>query len=79
MDKIEPGKDTPEEVTRESLIAISYSVPDKTLASKLLSENLESKKLVKVDCDEADNYRWELLSISNSPSLDIQGLPVTIS
>lgn len=43
MDKIAPSKDVAEEVTRESLIAISYPVPDNnTLASKLLSENLES-------------------------------------
>ncbi len=40
MDKTVPGKEAPEEVTRESLIAISYPVPDKVPTSKLSSEKL---------------------------------------
>ncbi|KDP28925.1 hypothetical protein JCGZ_14696 [Jatropha curcas] len=78
MDKITPGKDVPEELTRESLIAISYSVPDNTLASKLSSENLETKDIVEADCDGADKCRSELISISNSQSPDDKRLPVTV-
>ncbi|XP_050238575.1 uncharacterized protein LOC126688052 [Mercurialis annua] len=77
MDKIEPGKIGQEEVTRESLIAISYSVPDQKLASQVSSENLGNQKFVEVDYDGADKYRSELISISNSQSPDAQGLPGT--
>ncbi|XP_059435050.1 uncharacterized protein LOC132168006 isoform X2 [Corylus avellana] len=38
MDNSVSGNETSEEVTRESLIAISYSLPDKDPTSELLSE-----------------------------------------
>ncbi|KAF3962209.1 hypothetical protein CMV_013254 [Castanea mollissima] len=40
MDKTVPGKEVPDEVTRESLISISYSEPDKVPTSKLSTEKL---------------------------------------
>ncbi|PPD98569.1 hypothetical protein GOBAR_DD04379 [Gossypium barbadense] len=47
MDNKKPGNDgTADEVTRESLIAISYSLPDKVAAaSKLSSDNSNREKL----------------------------------
>ncbi|KAK7838981.1 hypothetical protein CFP56_018879 [Quercus suber] len=40
MDKTVPGKEVPDEVTRESLISISYSEPDRVPTTKLSSEKL---------------------------------------
>ncbi|XVF41360.1 hypothetical protein PTKIN_Ptkin01aG0274100 [Pterospermum kingtungense] len=77
MDKKTPGKEgTTEEVTRESLIAISYSLQDKaTVASKLSSDNLngEKQEVVEERIDSADpdeKYRSALISISYSHSPD---------
>ncbi|GLT92845.1 hypothetical protein SLE2022_106600 [Rubroshorea leprosula] len=78
MDKMICGKERPEEVTRESLIAISYAEPDKVLASELSPEDLNGEKLVEgEDPDGTDKYRSELISISYPKSPDIEGSPVT--
>lgn len=71
MDKSAPGKEACEEVTRELLIAISYTLPDNTSASKLSSEipNGETPATkVSTDYDGAEKYRAELIAISNSES-----------
>lgn len=74
MDKSAPGKEACEEVTRESLIAISYTLPDNTFASKLSSEIPNREKPVDAkDDDGAEKYRSELISISNSESPDTLG------
>ncbi|KAE8684952.1 protein phosphatase 2C 29-like [Hibiscus syriacus] len=76
MDKRTPGNEGSEEVTRESLIAISYSLPDKVVASKLSSGNLiGEKQFERTGSDEAEKYRSELISISYSQSPDDKGLP----
>jgi len=73
MDKSE----IPEEVTRESLIAISNSLPDKDPASKLLSEKLNGENLVgEIDYSGEEKYRSKLISISYTQSPDTWGLPV---
>ncbi|KAI9182143.1 hypothetical protein LWI28_022536 [Acer negundo] len=78
MDKSTLGNEAREEVTRESLIAISYSVPDKGLASKVSPEKLNGEKQIEVnDSDGAEKYRSELISISYSQSPDTKILPVT--
>ncbi|KAK3195299.1 hypothetical protein Dsin_026609 [Dipteronia sinensis] len=78
MDKSTLGNEAREEVTRESLIAISYSVPDKALASKLSPEKLNGENQVEEnDSDGAEKYRSELISISYSQSPDTKVLPVT--
>ncbi|KAL5862464.1 hypothetical protein ACOSQ3_003759 [Xanthoceras sorbifolium] len=78
MDKSALGKEAREEITRESLIAISYSLPDKDLASKLSQEKFNSVNQVKGgDLDGAEKYREELISISDSLSPDTEVLPVT--
>ena len=71
MDKSAPGKEACEEVTRELLIAISYTLPNNTSASKLSSEipNGETPATkVSTDYDGAEKYRAELIAISNSES-----------
>lgn len=70
MDKSAPGKEDCEEVTRELLIAISYTLPDNTSASKLSSEipNGETPAKVNTDYDGAEKYRAELIAISNLES-----------
>ncbi|KAF5744237.1 hypothetical protein HS088_TW08G00835 [Tripterygium wilfordii] len=76
MDNIEIGKETSEEAWRELLIAISYALPDKILASQHSLEKLNSEELVDGrDHDGAEKYRLELMSIS-SESLEAKGLPV---
>ncbi|EYU40297.1 hypothetical protein ABFS82_02G134500 [Erythranthe guttata] len=77
MDKKEPRKDPSEDVTRESLISISYGVPEKgTTAEKSTNNNTGGEKVsrpLKHDGDE--KYRSELISISDSPSPDVKALP----
>lgn len=73
MDKGGPGKEALNEVTRESLIAISYSEPDKTRTS----DKLNGETLVKaIDSDGEEKFRSELISISYTPSSEFGGLPV---
>ena len=77
MDKSALGKEARDEVTRESLIAISYSLPDQALASKLSPEKINGENLVEgIDSDGAEKYRSELISISYSESPDTKVLPV---
>lgn len=60
-----------EELTRELLIAISYSVPEKAFDSNLLSESLRGVDGVLVsNGDVTDHYRSELISISYLESAD---------
>ncbi|CAA3020591.1 Hypothetical predicted protein [Olea europaea subsp. europaea] len=71
MEKKEPGKEISEDMTRESLIALSYSIPEIGLNSEDSPKNLDSEKAVQpLDCDIDDNYRSKLISISYSQSPD---------
>lgn len=77
MDKEALGKEVAEEVTRESLIAISYSEPDKVFASKSCPEKVNGESLIgRIDGDAEDKFRSELISISYTQSPDIGVLPV---
>lgn len=74
MDKGVPGKEALNEVTRESLIAISYSEPEKNLTS----DKWNGETLVKaIDADGEDKFRSELMSISYTLSSEFGGFPVT--
>ena len=74
MDITVPGGNDPEEVTRESLIAISYEEPETALSSKrssgkLSSENLNlvngiDHNLVEGKEYDVEKYRSELIAIS---------------
>ena len=79
MDKTAPGKEVPEEVTRESLISISYSLPEKVLTSKPSIDKANGETLLgRVDSDGEDKFRSELISISYTQSPDVGGLPATV-
>ena len=75
MDKTAPGNEVPEEVTRESLISISYSLPEKVPNSKPSSDKENGESLVGgVDSDGEDKYRSELISISYTQSPETVGV-----
>lgn len=77
MDKVVHGKEVSEEVTRESLIAISYTEPDKILGSKHSSEKVNGESLIgEINGDAEDKFRSELISISYTVSPEIGGSPV---
>ncbi|KAF3447583.1 hypothetical protein FNV43_RR12770 [Rhamnella rubrinervis] len=80
MDKEALGKEVAEEVTRESLIAISYCEPDNFYASKSSSEKVNGESLIRgIDGDAEDKFRSELISISYTQSPDIKVLPVGVA
>ncbi|KAE8679335.1 proton-dependent oligopeptide transport family protein [Hibiscus syriacus] len=76
MDNRTPRNEGTGEVTRESLIQISYSLPDTVVASKPSSGILNGEKQIEsIGSDGAEKYRSELISISYSQSPDDKGLP----
>ncbi|TMW93816.1 hypothetical protein EJD97_011112 [Solanum chilense] len=75
MDKKESGKEISEEVTRESLIAISYSEPERDPSVESVPVNSNYENVVKSLNDARDDkYRSELISISyeESPDTEVQ-------
>ncbi|KAJ9680412.1 hypothetical protein PVL29_019671 [Vitis rotundifolia] len=78
MDKNAPGMTTSEDVTRESLIAISNSVPDQALPSE--PKTLNTENLVKgANCDNgSEKYRSQLISISNVQSPETKTSPAAL-
>lgn len=73
MDIRVPCEDVSEELTRELLIAISYSVPEKDFDLDLPPEKLSNVDGVSVlNGDITDHYRSELISISNEQSVDVK-------
>lgn len=80
MDKAALGKEVAEEVTRELLIAISYSEPEKVFASDPSSEKVNGDSLIgEVDGDAVDKVRSELISISYTQSPENGILPVGVA
>ena len=69
MDNKSPSKES-KEVTRESLIAISNSLPDKTLESTSALESKKSDGVMIPNRDQDDKFRSELISISYAESPD---------
>ncbi|XVF13572.1 hypothetical protein REPUB_Repub08aG0218900 [Reevesia pubescens] len=80
MDSKVPSDKVPEELARELLIAISYSVPDTDLNTDHASKNINGANgaavVAKPDGDE--KYRSELISISYDQSPDAQVTPVVV-
>lgn len=78
MAKREVGSDVSEDLTRESLIAISYSLPDKHFPLKDLPRISNGLKNVAdaANIDKKDKCRAELISISYAQSPDTKFLPV---
>ncbi|KAG2408470.1 uncharacterized protein HKW66_Vig0032920 [Vigna angularis] len=60
------------EVARESLIAISNSLPEKTLDSNSVSESKKSDGVAMPSRDKDDKFRSELISISYAESPDLK-------
>ncbi|KZV31595.1 hypothetical protein F511_13535, partial [Dorcoceras hygrometricum] len=81
MDKTEPDKDTAEDVTRESLIAISYRVPETVPEAEKSPKDVEHEKVIEsVDRDGDEKYRSKLISISypQSPDGKVLALPLPL-
>lgn len=77
MDKNQSGGEAAEELTRESLISISYCLPDKDNSQELLFSNKDSdNEVADINDDKAENIRSELISISYAELPDINTPPV---
>ena len=69
MDSKVPSDNVTQELARELLIAISYSVPDTDLNSNHASKNIDGANGTAVpNADGAEKYRSELISISYAVS-----------
>lgn len=80
MAKREFGSDVSEELTRESLIALSYTLPDtKNLSSTEVPKSSNTVKNVaeSVNTDEKEEFRAGLISISYAESPDTKDSPVS--
>jgi hypothetical protein len=65
-----------QELARESLIGISYCIPDKVPNSEIVPQAVNVKeKLPVMNGDGAEMYRSELISISYSQSTDTATSP----
>ncbi|KAG6437859.1 hypothetical protein SASPL_102789 [Salvia splendens] len=78
MDKAEPNKELTEDSTRESLIALSYKVP----ANEQPAATSPKDTSIENGCgsphfDGKEKYRSELISISYSPSPDMEIRPLS--
>ncbi|CDP12984.1 unnamed protein product [Coffea canephora] len=71
MDPSALEKEASLEVARESLIAISYSVPDTILSSVVVETLNTGHQVVATNSDGADKFRSKLISISDLRSPDI--------
>ncbi|KAK9266850.1 hypothetical protein L1049_027109 [Liquidambar formosana] len=75
-----PSENVSQELAREKLISISYSLPDKVPSS--LDHKPENSNLpvgfAVTNGDKADKYRTELISISNDQPPDFNTLPVAL-
>ena len=77
MAKREVRSDVSEDLTRESLIALSYSLPDTSLSSPDLPKSSSILKNVAetVNTDEKEKLRSDLISISYAESPDVKDSP----
>ncbi|KAL8028418.1 hypothetical protein ABFS82_14G155500 [Erythranthe guttata] len=77
MDKTEASKKLTEDMTRESLIAISYDTDDVAANEMSPENNKNSDEFVESpNRDRDEKYRSKLISISYSPSPDAKELPL---
>ncbi|KAK9009809.1 hypothetical protein V6N11_036334 [Hibiscus sabdariffa] len=73
MDSKVPSQKVTQELARELLIAISYSVPDTDPNSNSASKIVDGTNgAVAANVDEVEKYRSELISISDDQSPDAQ-------
>ncbi|KAL8268384.1 hypothetical protein R6Q59_002182 [Mikania micrantha] len=64
------------DLARESLIALSYSLPDTDLLSTDLPKSVQNATKA-VNTDEKEKVRSKLISISYAESPDVKGSPVS--
>lgn len=75
MAKREGVSEVSADLTRESLIALAYSLPDTDTTSPELPKT-DIKNVTKaVNTDEKDKFRSELISIAYDESPDTKGSP----
>ncbi|KAJ6701301.1 hypothetical protein OIU74_012625 [Salix koriyanagi] len=68
-----------QELARESLIGISYCLPDKVHNSEGVPQSVnDEEKLPVINGDGAEKYRSELMSISDSQSPDTATSPANL-
>lgn len=73
MDSKSPSIKASEELARELLIAISDSLPDKTLESDFVpEESKDANGSARTNGDWDDKFRSELISISYVESPDVE-------
>lgn len=75
MDKAEPNKELSEDSTRESLIAISYKLPENGEADATSPKNTRADGETSPRDGEDNKFRSELISISYSQSPDMKVQP----
>lgn len=77
MDNKAACEEISQELARESLIGLSYCLPDKVQNSEGVPQSVnDEEKLPVINGDEAEKYRSELISISDSQSPDTATSPV---
>lgn len=72
MDSKSPSNKASEELSRELLIAISDSLPDKILDSDFVPESKDTDGFARPKGDWHDKFRSELISISYVESPDVK-------
>ncbi|XP_006368431.3 uncharacterized protein LOC18094194 isoform X1 [Populus trichocarpa] len=77
MDNKAACEEISQELARESLIGISYCLPDKVQNSEGVPQSVnDEEKLPVINGDGAEKYRSELISISDIQSPDTATSPV---
>ena len=77
MDKAEPNKELTVDSTRESLIALSYLPANEQPAATSPKETSIQNGCGSPHFDGKEKYRSELISISYSPSPDMEIRPLS--
>ncbi|KAH6813055.1 hypothetical protein C2S51_022073 [Perilla frutescens var. frutescens] len=79
MDMADTNREPTEDSTRESLIALSYGVPETEQPAAMSPKNTSDEKTVETlpgNGDGEEKYRSKLISISSSPSPDMKVQPM---
>ena len=75
--KVAACEEVSQELARESLISISYCLPDKVPNSEIVPQAVKvEEKLMVINGDGDEKYRSELISISYTQSPDTATSPV---
>lgn len=75
MDSMPPMAEVSHELARESLIAISQTIPGKNLTSPRAPVDSTNVQVASTKDSEAEKYRSKLISISYTQSPDVEQPP----